>query len=309
MKNILKIIRNRRFIGISTCVILSFFTWLMAKLSVRYTDRIPLKVVYTDIPPDVFVSPSSTQMIDVDIEGTGFTLFKYKSAKNKNLKLSINDLSNVGGNKYILPRSTFNYIDYTILPDVNLKTIYPDTIRIDLQEYAHKKVPVVLQMPIHTQIEHRLVGLVISPDSLTLHALEHQLDTITGVYLNAPAREKVSKSFSETFHINNTETLRYDVNQIQVRAEVIRVSEQELLKEIQILNLPDNQKIMLFPKKIKIIASGNVEILKSLKETDIVIIADYLDRQNNLLPLRVHKKPEGIKVKLIKESIEYLVKE
>lgn len=309
MKNILKIIRNRRFIGISTCVILSFFTWLMAKLSVRYTDRIPLKVVYTDIPPDVFVSPSSTQMIDVDIEGTGFTLFKYKSAKNKNLKLSINDLSNVGGNKYILPRSTFNYIDYTILPDVNLKTIYPDTIRIDLQEYAHKKVPVVLQMPIHTQIEHRLVGLVISPDSLTLHALEHQLDTITGVYLNAPAREKVSKSFSETFHINNTETLRYDVNQIQVRAEVIRVSEQELLKEIQILNLPDNQKIMLFPKKIKIIASGNVEILKSLKETDIVIIADYLDRQSNLLPLRVHKKPEGIKVKLIKESIEYLVKE
>lgn len=309
MKNILKIIRNRRFIGISTCVILSFFTWLMAKLSVRYTDRIPLKVVYTDIPPDVFVSPSSTQMIDVDIEGTGFTLFKYKSAKNKNLKLSINDLSNVGGNKYILPRSTFNYIDYTILPDVNLKTIYPDTLRIDLQEYAHKKVPVVLQMPIHTQIEHRLVGLVISPDSLTLHALEHQLDTITGVYLNAPAREKVSKSFSETFHINNTETLRYDVNQIQVRAEVIRVSEQELLKEIQILNLPDNQKIMLFPKKIKIIASGNVEILKSLKETDIVIIADYLDRQSNLLPLRVHKKPEGIKVKLIKESIEYLVKE
>lgn len=309
MKNILKIIRNRRFIGISTCVILSFFTWLMAKLSVRYTDRIPLKVVYTDIPPDVFVSPSSTQMIDVDIEGTGFTLFKYKSAKNKNLKLSINDLSNVGGNKYILPRSTFNYIDYTILPDVNLKTIYPDTIRIDLQEYAHKKVPVVLQMPIHTQIEHRLVGLVISPDSLTLHALEHQLDTITGVYLNAPAREKVSKSFSETFHINNTETLRYDVNQIQVRAEVIRVSEQELLKEIQVLNLPDKQQIMLFPKKIKIIASGNVEILKSLKETDIVIIADYLDRQSNLLPLRVHKKPEGIKVKLIKESIEYLVKE
>lgn len=309
MKNILKIIRNRRFIGISTCVILSFFTWLMAKLSVRYTDRIPLKVVYTDIPPDVFVSPSSTQMIDVDIEGTGFTLFKYKSAKNKNLKLSINDLSNVGGNKYILPRSTFNYIDYTILPDVNLKTIYPDTLRIDLQEYAHKKVPVVLQMPIHTQIEHRLVGLVISPDSLTLHALEHQLDTITGVYLNAPAREKVSKSFSETFHINNTETLRYDVNQIQVRAEVIRVSEQELLKEIQVLNLPDKQQIMLFPKKIKIIASGNVEILKSLKETDIVIIADYLDRQSNLLPLRVHKKPEGIKVKLIKESIEYLVKE
>lgn len=309
MKNILKIIRNRRFIGISTCVILSFFTWLMAKLSVRYTDRIPLKVVYTDIPPDVFVSPSSTQTIDVDIEGTGFTLFKYKSAKNKKFKLSINDLSNVGGNKYILPRSTFNYIDYTILPDVNLKTIYPDTLRIDLQEYAHKKVPVVLQMPIHTQIEHRLVGLVISPDSLTLHALEHQLDTITGVYLNAPAREKVSKSFSETFHINNTETLRYDVNQIQVRAEVIRVSEQELLKEIQILNLPDKQQIMLFPKKIKIIASGNVEILKSLKETDIVIIADYLDRQSNLLPLRVHKKPEGIKVKLIKESIEYLVKE
>lgn len=309
MKNFLKIIRNKRFVGISFCVILSFFTWLTAKLSMRYTDRITLKVSYTEVPPNLFIAPSSQQTIDVDIEGVGYSLLKYKTKKNVDIKLNINDLSNVGGNKFVLPKSTFNLIDYNILPDVNLKTVYPDTLRIDLQEYARKKVPVVLQMPIRTQVEYRLSELTISPDSVEVHALEHQLDTITGIYLKAPAKEKVREPFWQIFEIKNSENLRYNINKIKVNAQIIRVSEQELFKEIQVINVPDNQEIRLFPQKIKIIASGNVEILKSLQETDVVISADFSDRKNNLLPLNVRKKPEGIKIRLEKESVSYLIKE
>lgn len=308
MKTFLKIIRSRRFVGLTICIILAFWVWLMGKLSMRYTDRIELSVEYTHIPNNVFVAPTTLHTISVDIEGVGFSILKYKTLKKRRIELNINDLTNVGGNKYILPKSTFNYIDYNLFPDINLKNIYPDTLRIDLQEYAQKKVPVKLQMPIQTQLEYRLSKLIVMPDSVVVNALEHQLDTISGVYLNASAKTNVNTSFSEVFHLKNTSGIHYQTNEIRVNAEIIRVGEQEFSKEIQILNIPIDEKILLFPKKVKTIVSGNVHLLQSLKETDIVISADYLQRKDGKLPLKIHKKPEGLKVKLTSETTEYLIK-
>ena len=302
----LKSLGSEKFIGICFCILLAFLTWLSTKLSKKYTERITLNVHYANLPSESFLTPNSTQTIDAVVEGSGFSLLNYNLSK-KDITLDINQLSHIGNDNYLLSKSTLNLIDYNVMPDVSLKNIYPDTLKIGLQKLAHKKVPVIVKMPIETQTEYQVSEIVITPRAVTLHGLSTDLDSITGVYLNLPPKINVKKSFTEKFFLKNTKKLHYDTKQIQIKADIIRVSQQEMVKEIEILHAPTDKKIHFFPNKIKIIVSGDIDILQSLQETDIIIVADYAKRQENWLPLEVYKSPKGTRITFDTKKIEFLI--
>lgn len=306
MKKKLKLLGSEKFIGISFCILLAFLTWLSIKLSNKYTERITLNVHYANLPLESFLTPNSTQTIDAVIEGSGFSLLNYNLSK-KNISLDINQLSHIGNDNYLLSKSTLNLIDYNVMPDVSLKNIYPDTLKIGFQKLAHKKVPVIIKMPIETQTEYQVSEIVITPSAVTLHGLSADLDSITGLYLNLPPKINVKKSFTEKISLKNTKKLHYDTKQIQIKTDVIRVSEQEMVKSVEILHAPTNKKIHFFPNKVKIIVSGDINILQSLEETDVVIIADYVKHQENWIPLEVYKAPKGTRITFDTKKIEFLI--
>ena len=77
---------------------------------------------------------------------------------------------------------------------------------------------------------------------------------------------------------------------------------------IQLLHQPLKAQVQLLPDKTTVLLSGNMETIRNLKPSDIVIVADYNKRNERTIPLEVYKKPFSIEVTLKEETmVEYLI--
>lgn len=307
MKTFFKKINRKKFITISICLFLSIFTWISAKLSATYNERIPLKVNYTNIPSDVVLSSNSLQKIEADIVGSGYSILKYNFFK-KDINLDINNLAYLGNNNYILPKSSLNLIDKTLFPDVSLKNIYPDTIKIKMLPLISKKIPVRVQLTVNPRVEYKVKAIKHFPDSVTLYGSSSLLDTISEIKFSKKI-DNAKQSFEHKFHLKNTKNLRYSVSSITSKVEIIRISQKKIQKSIQIIGAPTASNVKIFPKNTQVILSGDVNILRNFQEGDLLISADFKKRKKDVIPIEIIKKPEGLKVTILQKNVEFLIEE
>lgn len=306
MKKFLKFIRTEKFVGISFCVCLALFSWFVAKLSSKYNERLTLKINYLDIPQGMYIDSTSLKTIDVEIEGTGFSLLKVNLLK-KDISLSINDLSHLGKGNYILPKNTINLIDYNSLPNVNLKNVYPDTLKIRMKRHIHKKIPVKYDLPITLAQDHILAKVTLSPDSVWVYGSQEEVEKKSFIDVQFHKKEEVKSSYSEQFFLQSDGKVEYNPSRIILQTEVIRVGEISLEKEILVKNLPQKTKIEIFPNKIQLLVYGDISKLKNITPEDVVIYADYQRRMGKEMNLFVAKLPQGLELKNLPKTISYLI--
>ena len=90
--------------------------------------------------------------------------------------------------------------------------------------------------------------------------------------------------------------------------QIIRVTEQSMEVPIQLLHQPLTAQVELLPEKTMVLLSGNMETIRNLKPSDIVVVADYNKRKEQTIPLEVYKKPLSVSVTLKQETqVEYLI--
>ena len=294
-------------LGITFCILLAALAWLIGNLSQKNTQQYRVKILYKDLPSEKFITPQSTSYLNVELEGIGFSLFKY-AFSHHTIILSFNELKKVKKSKYILDNALISQINKQNYPDVSLSIIEPDTLTIEFQKTKQKKIPVKIQFDIPLVEDYRIDSYQIFPDSVIVAGLENDLDTITGLYLRKKENKTVMRSFAGEIPINNTNKIHYNISKIDYSVQVKRVTEVRTKTKVQLLHAPLSAEVKLFPEEVTILVSGNIEEISQLKSTDITVIADYNKKKNGVMPLSIHKKPSSLKVTLPEENqVEYLV--
>ena len=273
-------------LGITFCILLAALAWFIGNLSQKNTQQYRVKILYKDLPSEKFITPQSTSYLNVELEGIGFSLFKY-AFSHHTITLSFNELKKVKKSKYILDNALISQINKQNYPDVSLSIIEPDTLLVE---------------------DYRIDSYQIFPDSVIVAGLENDLDTITGLYLRKKENKTVMRSFAGEIPINNTNKIHYNTSKIDYSVQIKRVTEVRTKTKVQLLHAPLSAEVKLFPEEVTILVSGNIEDISQLKSTDITVIADYNKKKNGVMPLSIHKKPSSLKVTLPEENqVEYLV--
>lgn len=306
MRKYLAIFKNKKFSGMLLSVVLAFFWWITTKLSMNYTQRVGVEVNYTNLPASQEVSPKSMKKIDLQIEGSGTALFNFKMFKNK-INIDLSGLNPVGKDKYVIPKETMNFIDYSLLKDVRLKAIYPDTLVIVLERLKEKKIPVNVMVKSKIHPESKIVDARQSPPYVIAYGLEHSIDTIGEIDLKIETkkRELIRESFSRVIELPKYQGVKFSPDKVSISVNVVRVAEDVFKKYVHPINSP--KKIKLFPQYVEVVVSGNINTIKNLKDSDIIITANYNNRKNGKIPLMVAKKPQEAKVSLSKKYVEFLI--
>ena len=199
-------------------------------------------------------------------------------------------------------------INKKYFPEVKLLSIQPDTLSIHYQKMKQKKVPVKLQFLFPLQEDHRIDTYQVFPDSVLVSGLEQDLDTLTGLYLKLRRKKNVTNSFSGEIPLKSTSKIHYDTDKVSYSLQIIRVTEQSMEVPIQLLHQPLTTQVQLLPEKTMVLLSGNMETIRNLKPSDIVVVADYNKRKEQTIPLEVYKKPLSVSVTLKQETqVEYLI--
>lgn len=112
------------------------------------------------------------------------------------------------------------------------------------------------------------------------------------------------------YKLQNTSSVKFHTDKITIKAIVDKVSEQLIKAPVQILNVPPDVQVKIFPEEVTVLCSGDLNILKNIVPDEIVVEADYNDIQKNtLLPLTIRTKLKRVKLSFLNENnVEILIR-
>lgn len=308
MKRIRIFLKDSRTLTFVVCVLLSAFLWSLIRLSKNLLREVSVPVVVTNLPAHQVLMPSAPNAIKLLVEGNGFTLLKTYS-QNEALSVDYTDLKHIEGAQYCLSKSTREKLTNTYLSNFKIRSVVSDTLTLLLEKKVSKKIPVLMQLNVEYAKEYQLTELRITPDSVTAYGSQKAIDTLTQVTFQYTKKKLIKDNFSKNYSLKNTKYITYDFHTIKMEAFVDKVSEQLLKVPVQVVNVPKDSQVKIFPNEITVLCTGDLSILKALTPNDIQAIADFAKAEGSSISLQLSTQKKRMKISFFGEDkVDFLIR-
>lgn len=304
--------RRTNFKAISFFLVFSFIIWLLVQFSKTYEEIVKIPLVYTEIPKDKIVSKEKKHL-EVRLRESGFGLAWISLFKEK---LPIN-LSELPANENEMIFSTKeNALTISDKLGVNLGEIefLNDTLIIPFRQKATKKLVVVPQIKISYKPGYGSAdSLLISPDSIMVSGPKSALDSLKKINTKKLDLKEVDKDLNGSLAIDSSKLKNIVLYQQEVSysLNVEKFTEGKLEVPLFVVNAPEDNNIVIFPKNILVIFQVSLEDFKQISKSDFRVVCDYKDLkegQEFFIP-KVVKKPENISnLRLGTKKIQFVIK-
>ncbi|MBU79800.1 MAG: hypothetical protein CMD29_06725 [Flavobacteriales bacterium] len=292
--------------------LISFLFWGVTKFSKNYSALVLFDVKYINVPRLLILQPKY-KIIEGYVNTSGFQLFYYRFfRKTLEVDFSVSELKNSEGliSLISLRRSLDDQITGSFLSFENEKLFFNYSLHVT------KKVPVIIDNKSKFNIASGFSLIndpLIEPDSIHVSGPKSKLDKLNFIPILINTNEEISVNIeSEVFLKNDDPFVRYTPDKVTYKQSIKKFTEQSFDVFLKVINIPDSQKIKLFPKKVKLFSSFPVEFVNNVKNDDFELIFDYLDTNDGnfqSVPIRLNKSPNFSKnVRWEPKSISYLIK-
>lgn len=310
---------NRRLISFFVCVLVSIFFWLVMSLSKEYTITVSFPVNYINLPKDKVLSNSLPESIDIEIKSNGFNLLKYKFKQQMDTVLiDIKDarMLNSRNRYYLLTNSRIDKITYQFNNDIRILKIEPDSILLNFNKKATKKVPVIAKLNLSFESQFQQADSVkLIPSFITISGASDIIEKIKEVETVPMNINNINSSVTVKLAIaGSSDELKFiecSPKTVQAQINVTKFTEGNIELPIEVDNLPAGFGLKTFPDKVSlkyIVAFENYEKINPLQFRAVI---DYkkIELGNNKLKVQIVKfPPEVHSIKVNPEKVEYIIR-
>ena len=160
-----------------------------------------------------------------------------------------------------------------------LEIISPDTIRIRLDAFARKNVPIVSRVEVKTEQGYTVVGGVqLRPATAEISGPKNTIDGISAVHTEPTVFENSSHDVSKSVRIEALEEPLVNVSpgRLQVFASVQSIVEITVPDiAVHVLNVPENLRAVVDPSSVSLTVAGGIKFLSKLAPSDVLAFIDY----------------------------------
>ena len=94
-----------------------------------------------------------------------------------------------------------------------------------------------------------------------------------------------------------------------MEAFVDKVSEQLLKVPVQVVNVPKDSQVKVFPNEITVLCTGDLSILKALTPNDIQATADFAKAEGSSISLQLNTQKKRMKISFFGEDkVDFLIR-
>ena len=223
--------------------------------------------------------------VTVRLEGTGRDLFKaFIIKKYIGFKLVL-DLESISQEYEFILNSYFRkYPEKIIIPSkynlTFIEIVYPNKIKISLDDYEIKEVPVISNILIKPAPGHIQVGKkLISPKNIQIAGPKEELRLINhlGTIIDTLNNIKQSISFSvEIITLNRL--IELSDEKVNIDLNIQEISERIISDiPVKVINIPVNIRVFPSPQTISLTIVGGYQRIAELSSNDIGVIIDFND--------------------------------
>ncbi len=266
-------------------LILAFLLWLFVVSEREYDLVLELPIEARNLSAQMAHKEEVPSYASIKIRGTGRNLFKSILLKNyAGFKLVL-DLEGIS------EEYEFNLNDYfekyprkVVLPlNYNLsfvEVVYPNLIKISLDEYQVKKVPVISNLHIYPSPGFMLVGDVnFEPELIEVAGPKEEIALINHVQTLDDTINNISTTFNGKIKVfSNQRLIEYKPNHVQISFDIQQISE-KIIADIPVIinNIPKKIRVFPSPQTVSLTVIGGVQRIASLDPQEIKVFINFND--------------------------------
>ena len=266
-------------------LILAFLLWLFVVSEKEYNLVLDLPIEARNLSALMAHKEEVPSYASIKIRGTGRNLFKSILLKNyAGFKLVL-DLEGIS------EEYEFNLNDYfekyprkVVLPlNYNLsfvEVIYPNRIKISLDEYQVKKVPIIPNLHISPSPGYMLVGDInFEPEMIEVAGPKEEIALLNHVQTLSDSINNISTNFKGKIKVfSNQRLVEYKPTHVQVSLDVQQISEKIIVDIPVIINdVPKKIRVFPSPQTVSLTVIGGAQRIASLDPEEIIVSVNFND--------------------------------
>jgi hypothetical protein len=321
-KIVTKASNNRKLYVFLFCLFLATFFWLLNSLGNHYTTDIEVQIVYINSPKDKVILNDQPKNFKIRVKGLGFDLMAYKIRPTEPLvTLDLSQLNRIPYNNkvetYSISTYTYsNYIANQLGDEIEIKSIFPDSIQFVMDKAIQKQVKIIPSSELSFKKQFQLYGEILAkPAVTTIIGASSIIDTIDQVYTERLEYNELSETVTETVGFDKSyaqKKIKFSPNKVLVHIPVEKFTESSKMVAITTVNVPDSIELKTIPKEVEIKFTLPLSKMANLESATFKTEVDYQQISNSFnhkLKVDIVEVPDYISISKINPTkVEYILK-
>ncbi|MBT8380198.1 MAG: hypothetical protein KJN64_13305 [Ignavibacteria bacterium] len=300
--------RKKIYIFIAA-IIFSFILWGSISLSDYYYTNVDLKLVLSDFPDGYTTGSNIPENVSLRVKGQGWKLVSLNIGADSDFRVSVNADS---GQKLIGTASNLTNNRW-ILSDLEVIDIAPDTIVFKVEKVISKLLPVVPQLNLDFKPGYGLASdLSFLPDSINVSGPVGMMRFMEHIPTKKIELSSLDNKIQKVIPLPTLRGFTFSHKNINVTLDVQRIVDRQINDiEVEVLDVPPDKEVLLFPNKIGCSVRGGIEVLGKLSREKFKSYLYYkdvvLDTVGSVIP-QLEAPPNTAVLFTKPERLRYVIK-
>ena len=262
---------------------LAVLLWLFVVSGNNYTMMLDIPIEARNLNAQKAYLEEVPDYASVILEGKGRDLFKSFILKNYSESKLVLDLEGISQEyEFILNEYFEKNPSKVVLPPSHhvrfVEVVYPNRIKIKLDEILEKKVPIISNINVIVKDGHVQIGKTkFEPDSINIIGPRVELDKITSVYTIEDTLNNLFKTTeSEIDLLVPNRLIKYSFKRVKYLFNVQHISERIIVDiPVNVINKIKGIRVFPSPQTVSLTLVGGVEQIAKIKPLDISVTVDF----------------------------------
>ena len=264
---------------------LALLLWIFVVSENEYTLILDLPIEARNLNVQKAHKEEVPPSASVRLRGTGRDLFKSFLLKNFGGFKLVLDLEGISKEYEFVLNDYFEKFPQKVVLPLNynlsfVEVVYPNRIKISLDDYSSKSVPIISNLHIKPAPGFLLVGnQVIRPEKIDIAGPKKELVLINHIETIYDTINGLTSFYTGEIKTQSLGRLiEYSTNSVEISLDIQNISERIIVDvPVNVINIPEKFRVFPSPQTVSLTVIGGVEQIANLNPTDIKIIVDFND--------------------------------
>jgi hypothetical protein len=265
-------------------VLFGVMVWLSAVMRESYQVTVAVPLTIENVPEGYAIKSTLPHQVHLRLRGEGWTLATMLLGPSLSVRYPISSAAvvesqgrRVRESRVLTAAEVAERL--TLRPGVLLMAVEPDSILIELDRFARKRVPIIPDLALTCREGYGQSGpATVVPESVTVSgaaAVLAHIDswkTTRTVFddVRSPVDAEVALAVSEQFEVTTS------IDKVHLSVAVEPFAEKTLSGiAVETGGAPPDRELIFIPPKIEVVVRGGIARLSSLSDGDIRILVPY----------------------------------
>ncbi len=291
--------------------------WLVIALDESQESTFSLDVELVDVPEDVEIITPIEQKVQVVVRDKGMAILNYWRHRDRTVYVPFKQCvgSMWEGKATFSTANIQKTVQDALLTSSKLQRLTPDSLSFWFSRGQTRQVPVKVEGKVQVQNDYYLLDVGAQPATVTAHAPQQILDTLSAIYTQPVEMTGLTKNSTETVDLQPIEGVMLEQPEVDVTATVDVYMENTITVPILTSNFPADKVLRIFPSSdVKVTYTVGYANSKQVADTSFVILLTYeqilgLQQQGKTkIPLSLREEPALVtNVRIEPQEVDYLI--